>query len=592
MQQLPAFMQNIQKQSYATPTVFGGLSKTEEKIKSIATQKQTQPEPVNTKRDTQKFFDDVTKIKQNEWYDDQTAIIEAAKFYKGKWYEVEGINFDDILQQSEPVAPVEEDKNFLEKTGEVYKDVLSWQKNIVGWAAANIPNMIWNTFWFLADVVTPKEFEGLGDFFRESWVRDKESLQKVLWVDPDAFTTKAWEFGSEIATLFIPWGQAKLAAKFPQAADKISDIAKAVDNLWENSPKVYNAIKWLVQSSAKWASEVGKLEVISEWEVTPEWLAIGAVANPVIWTTIKGIGKITKPIAEKLEVMGLLNPAKLKTITDQLKTEWVENVSVSEFLLKRNIKWTKESIVKQLDDIANASKLSVDEAINKIPWNFKLESADDILAYLRKDLADVPWQKEVVNRVTQLFKKSKSWEGLTLKELQETKRLIDRNLSLFTIPWDVKAGATKQWLAKLRADIQRFIENTAKDNWVTNIKQLNKDTQVSRTLIDAIERKESADQVREVLSAFSTSWVGAGLWGIWAIAQGQDPMTVLKSMVIGGTLWGVAWSTRIKTNVANILNKLTPTERKGIMDFIDSDWLKPINTALLEKIKDLSTNQE
>ena len=225
-------------------------------------------------------------------------------------------------------------------------EFLTWTEKItsdvIGWGISNIPNIIWNTFWFLADVITPKKFEWLWDAFRESWIRQQSDLQELLGTDPESFATSAWELWTDIWTLFIPWGQAKLVTKFPQAAEKITKLGTAVNNLGQKSPKIFNALK----SSLTWAKEVGKFEAVTEWEVTPEGLAVWAIANPLIWKTIQGIGTIGKSVASKLEVMGLLNKSKLNIVAEQLKAKWIENLSVSDYLLKNKIKGTKDAIIK------------------------------------------------------------------------------------------------------------------------------------------------------------------------------------------------------------------------------------------------------
>jgi hypothetical protein len=43
---------------------------------------------------------------------------------------------------------------------------------------------------------------------------------------------------------------------------------------------------------------------------------------------------------------------------------------------------------------------------------------------------------------------------------------------------------------------------------VTNIKALNNETQIAKGMADAISRKDSADAVREALTAFAPSGIG------------------------------------------------------------------------------------
>lgn len=591
---VPQFIQDIQPKRPMSPFP---ISPTEQKIQGLAQQQFQSPkmelqsfqqQKQDNTYDKTRFYDDVIKVKEREQISTEEAWRLVMSAYQQRGIEVVGLPYEQVLGQ-----PIQQEPENLQGwiLSSVWRGLdrnLELMDNTVWGALSNVPSIVWNTLWFLADVVTPKQFEWLWDTLREEWIRQRDDMRRALWVDPESFWASAWEFASELWTLFIPWGQATLISKFPKATQKIRTLAQWLDNLWRNAPKSYNAIKTLTQSALIGAFEMWKFWVVSEWEVTWEDLAVWAIANPVIGTTIKTIGKITRPLAEKLQVMGLLNPARLNVVSQQLKQEWVERMNVSQFLLKNNIKWNKESIIKQLNAIAKRSRTQVDDAIKTIPWKFKNESVDEMLSFLRRDLADVPGQKQAINKINQLFSQSKRGDGLTLQQIQEVKRLADRHTSLFTVAWDVKAWATKEWLANLRRDIKRFIEDTAKQNWVSNIRQLNNNTQVSRTLSDAIKRKESADQARELVTMFAPTGIGA----LWGAATWNNPFEVLRNALIWGTLWGVAWSTTIKTNLASILNRLTPAERQGIINFIDSEWAKPISTAVISKIQDLLSNEE
>ena len=458
-----------------------------------------------------------------------------------------------------------------------------WTENVIWWAISQLPKIAWNVWGFL--VWKPIDFAlsklwvnvpSLEAEFKKQWVSDKKWLQNLIWVDEEAFTTQLWEVGAEIWTLFTPTWWVKVAWKI---AEKAPAVVKWLENLSQKAPKIYNTLKsWLI-----WAKEVWKFEIATEWEVTPQGLLIWAVANPLIWKTIEWVGKISKAAAEKLQVMWLLNPAKLNMVWQQLKTQWVENLSVAEYLLKNNIKWNKDKIVSQLERLAKQNKQIVDNSLKAIPWTYKNEAVNEILSFMRKDFSWVPGQKEVVNRISELFKKATKWKGLTLTEINEVKRIVDRQLNLFTQTWDVRAWATKEWLTKLRWEVQKFIENTASKQWFNNIKQLNKNTQVNMTLADAITRKDAADQARELLTAFAPGWI----WAIgWALQWWEDAFERLKNIVLWAAIWQVAGSTTLKTNTASLLNKLSWLQRKALIDFIESKWATPISSEIIKIIQE------
>lgn len=414
-----------------------------------------------------------------KWGLESQEEFDLMKAVKTQWGSAEDFTFvlEDFRAKYEtgkvqPVESLQEDNQILEST-------VQWGENFIWGAVSNVPNIIWNTFGFLADVVTPKEYEGLWDFFRESWVRDKESLQEVLWVDPDAFTTKVWEFGSEIATLFIPWGQAKLAAKFPQATDKIADIAKAVDNLWENSPKVYNAIKWIVQSSTKWATEVGKFEAVSEWEVTSWDLALWAVANPLI----QGVGAGVKGIINKFGWARTVEEVAGNILQPTWKYGALNFESAKEGLKKAMIKLGKDEIngVKDYKSLSSTLKKEQDilftplkEGLEKTTGTFKDDSVTDALVWLSEILSKQPWKKfkALSSEVDTLLKKNAE-QGLSLPEIQRLKILHTQNNRLFTETGKETSWVSSEALREVRKDLKLLIEKEAAEQWFDDVARIN-----------------------------------------------------------------------------------------------------------------------
>lgn len=113
----------------------------------------------------------------------------------------------------------------------------------------------------------------------------------------------------------------------------------------------------------------------------------------------------------------------------------------------------------------------------------------------------------VLAKIDDLVKKNET-SGLTLSELNEVKREMDRNLSLFTLAGDVKAGNVKQGLANLRSDLRKFIETKADEAGIPNVRLMNNDTSVSHKLAEAIGKKEDADAIRQLVSPFSGGMIG------------------------------------------------------------------------------------
>ena len=457
----------------------------------------------------------------------------------------------------------------------------------IAWAwLAQVPKILSNIGWFFIwkpiDALLKKVWvdeSSLEEAFKKDWIRNKENFQEKLWIDSESFTTTLWEFGAEVGSLLTPWWQTNLIAKFPQAVDKIKKIWTVLEKVAEKAPWTFNVLK----SALTWAKEFGKFWIVSEWELSKEWVVAWAVLSPVLWAWIKLFSKWTKVFADKLQLSWLLNPAKLAQVSEQLKAEGIEKLTVAEHLLKNNIKGTKEKVVSQLNALAKKSKDEVDTSLANVKERFKnVEPVEEALDFVRSKFSEAPWLKNEINRMSELLAKSQKWEWLALSEINEVKRTIDTFVSPFTTTGTEKAA--QQWIANLRRDIKWFIEVKSKEAWIKSIQQLNKNTQINTTLAQAITRKEASDQAREILTAFAPTWAWAVLWWVTWGFQWWDPFTILKNVLIWTAVWWIVWKTSVKTNAAQFFNKLSWPEKFEVLWFLESKWAKSIWTWLMSKI--------
>jgi hypothetical protein len=149
-------------------------------------------EIAKTKKITEADF--MNKVKQaiwdNVWVPQEEIISWLLKTAKEKGYTIDWVDIDQELQalgstQQTIQQPIqEEEKWFLWKAWDVYQWVWKWINNFIWWAVTQVPEIAWNISWFvtwtapwfIADVLTPKEYEWLWDSFRNWW--DK---LKWLW---------------------------------------------------------------------------------------------------------------------------------------------------------------------------------------------------------------------------------------------------------------------------------------------------------------------------------------------------------------------------------------------------------------------------
>ena len=62
------------------------------------------------------------------------------------------------------------------------------------------------------------------------------------------------------------------------------------------------------------------------------------------------------------------------------------------------------------------------------------------------------------------------------------------------------AGQKAEGLQNIRNGIKTFIEDKAAENGVPNLRMMNNETAVSYALANGIQKKESADYIRSILS--------------------------------------------------------------------------------------------
>jgi len=471
------------------------------------------------------------------------------------------------------------------KTVEVVEekdDKMQWVKNIVGWAydsATGLPR-------FIAENLA----KGVGWIAEKLWADETKvqelvdsyvnSLKDFSWeaigADTESWAYKATKMVWDIAQISNPAWLGKVWVKAGQIASKV-------------------AKEWsLIGKVAKWAT-IGAVDTAvfmpqSEQRIaTGKELAIWAAAwwaLPIAWVWLNAAKKWLAKIAPKLELSWLLNPSKLNTVKEKLIQEWVDKadaLDVGKWMLDRGIKWNKEQIVSQLDNLANQSKKAVDDTLWKSTTLFKNKTADDLLDKLAQeyDWSIAQAGRDKFSKIQWLIQKSKK-EWLTLTELNDVKRMV-WDLDPYTATGKVKVS--KSDLAWANSELKKFIEKSATETieWVDEnmIKMLNNETQIARWLSEWIARKESADAVREIVNFMAGRSPWAIVWGTVGYQQGWD----WKSTIIWALAWWALGSTSMKTKAANMLYKaFNKQEQTVLQKFIQGWWAEKLSPKIIKKL--------
>lgn len=438
--------------------------------------------------------------------------------------------------------PVKEDGNFAQNLVWWAYDSVTWLPRMLASGAASAIWWVAKQFW--ADEEKVNELvNSYKDYI------NNEMSGKWIWADTDSATYKitktVWDLAQVAAWEWLARGALQWT--------KVWQILNTAKNSW---------VLWKIWVSAiEWAGDMALYEMVSQSKLP--WgndLALWAglwVAAPILWSAVKATKWVIGKTANKLELNWLLNPSKLTDVKNRLISEiWkkAEALDVWKWLIERWMKWDKPTIINKLWEWKqNAREIKLD-ILSKSTTQHDVPAAKKALQEMYDSIVDVPWMEEMTQKVSELMWK----ETHTLAELDEMKTLFDDIFDIYKNSWEVKAQKTAKWLNNIRNKLKTFIEEQAEAEWLWNVKMLNNEIQVSHILRDWIMKKDSADAVREALSIFSKPaiwWLA--WWTIWWPFDENTFLWKVGNVIVGALAWHYLLSTKAKTNLASMLNKVS-----------------------------------
>lgn len=518
---------------------------------------------------------------RNQGFSDKE--VKFLKLQKEKWVDMNQA-FAFIQKKRQEAKGFASDANrewFWENAAGVWADFL-WG------VGAEIPNVIWESASWMSRMwnklptntiptairawFSDKTYEQLraeqdeqSNFFQREWAKSKKDIQSFWYFDPESTSAKVWEMWVDIWSTLIWPNKARVLKEWTGLVTKYL-------------PKAFN----LAQEGAVMGA---KYDIATKGEITPEWVGYWAGGNLVFGAWLNLIGKTYNGVVNRLPASltlgGLINPWKLDIVKKWLQMdEWIAAPEdVGKWILDRVKPWNKQEIAEQLIKHAEKTKWAVDEALAAIPTYFKNPEAKKALLQIRNELEWKVWLEWKLAKIDELLGKP----DYTLSELNAIKRELDEMYNLYTKTWDPTAWLKAEWLRNVRANLRKFIEDEA-EKYGVGIRKLNNETSTARGLADGILRKDSADGVRELLTAFAPSWAGAVVWAWQAMVRWEDPLTVLRDALIWAVGTKIATSTRVRTNIASALNRLSQKELTALQAYIRSGGKDAIGKKVAEKV--------
>jgi len=208
------------------------------------------------------------------------------------------------------------------------------------------------------------------------------------------------------------------------------------------------------------------------------------VVEKVVSTGENLLGKITPESSEIMNRVARLNP----TDANKFK-ELSGGKTVGEYLTETgNFNRPDKIVVNEATKFANSVK-SVDDALAQLPGTFQAGPIEDALTSLVSKAESVSGKNvpsPYLNRTKELLNKYNT-TGLDMSEINEVKRLYEKNVKL---GYDKRLNPDKVELAtNIDNSLRTWQVNQAEQLGFKNIAELNKQTQLSRFIIDNLGDK-------------------------------------------------------------------------------------------------------
>jgi len=215
--------------------------------------------------------------------------------------------------------------------------------------------------------------------------------------------------------------------------------------------------------------------------------AIGGVTGGVLGGALPVVPALVKG-AKPEKIMQRV--ARVNAL-DQEKFAQTAKESIGEYLVMRGIYGNDDEIVNQLATRFSESKSVADDALSKLQGNWKNGAVDDALSDLAEREARVS-SKNVPSRdmarVSELSNKHRT-QGLTMSEINEVKRLYERNVKLGYLKernTDMVARSTG-----IDDAIRTWQFSQADKLGLKNLGEINRETRLARQLGDALLKKNA-----------------------------------------------------------------------------------------------------
>jgi len=217
--------------------------------------------------------------------------------------------------------------------------------------------------------------------------------------------------------------------------------------------------------------------------------------------------KITPDSAAIMQRVARINPS------DQVKFEKMSGGSnVGEYLVNRGIYGDTEKILQQLYDRFSNSKTTADESLATLQGNYKplpiktalneLNARESVVSSEGAPSPDL----QRIQELTNAYQKN----GLTMSDINEVKRLYEKNVKLDYLRQNLPDKVARA--NNIDTAIREWQFKKADELGLKNLSEINKETQLSRQLLNALGKKEAGMQGNNAITLTDWIMLAGGKW--------------------------------------------------------------------------------
>lgn len=230
--------------------------------------------------------------------------------------------------------------------------------------------------------------------------------------------------------------------------------------------------------------------------------------------------------------------------------EWISDKN----LLKGSRKETIEAVKQQF----NTQYKEVRDILDNVDTKYKANDVPrykDALNIIKQEIEKIPGLEADVAIVDSLLNK----KSIVLQDVQKAKELLDRHFNLYKTTGDVREGAMKEGIRRVRTDLKEFIENEVEVTTGANIRQLNNDVSTAKGILVASKARATRGLTRANLSLSDLGILGAG-------SMFGTPLTG-AALLLGKK---ILQSSSVRLRVARWFEKLSKTQKAKAIQELES----------------------